>query len=821
MNEEESDTKHKERLMLIVPQPLVGTWIKEFHERNTKLNYYQSTVYKHASMSKEKGFLIWHDMGTGKTLTGINYLTSFIPAASLTDNVNLQDVCQIVTYDDLIAELLAMRYAPEQNEVIEAIFDFENRRIVIDEAHNITTIMRNDKILKEVRMWFYYHLRHSCQVLLMSGTPMYHSAMDIATLINLCTPEQKVDTGTLVAPLIPFDEIAFRKEFFKISYWRVGLYGWLIPILNNPLIKFSALILTGAAFTKFVIDLSYQLKNGAASFQVTKKMKNVATGYMLQNGLNAEGKDNVNDGERYNVYKASTLQDTLHNSSGGRFLLKMSRMIGMDSNLEKGESSGIAAVWAFPLGLTAAFCSILAILKKYDLNSLYYLNCKRLGARIGPFMSYYTHRPIEISKVKTLSKRIKNKTLTLFKSRTVCEKGHFKPEFFKVINVPFNKLQNTLFLDFTIGCVDVDHQHYFQEKNKSGIIDYYNYFGTNYEKDTFLKYGRVIGSLSLSQHNSIKNDGGGSLHPSFNSIAKQWPDLFAKVPSSRHRTRRRNNRTRRRGGANVHSKALLVRDGVRYPLKFHYVLYYVLHTLQHHKKGAEFLPEHAHHVVFSEFKEHALLPLKHFIETTKRDTIVPHPKKASAPIMQMPDRPLVVMELPEDGLEPSAYDVLLLDANKTEGINLHLSDNLHILEPVSNPSRLDQLKARTNRYNNFGYTPKSRRINYVRMYISTNQSFCTNLCRKIKHFATANNKQGRIFWKRFKLFDQDTTPDRIVYQKMFELRNNIKSLSNSCARLAKLNHTSLEYDSCRKTVALMPNKKAISECRICQNKSKE
>ena len=82
---------------------------------------------------------------------------------------------------------------------------YNNKIIVIDEVHNLR--IQNEKGTSEVenkkpglhlyeQYWKFLHTVNDCKILLLSGTPMYDSVEEIASVMNLLLPEDKqLQTG--------------------------------------------------------------------------------------------------------------------------------------------------------------------------------------------------------------------------------------------------------------------------------------------------------------------------------------------------------------------------------------------------------------------------------------------------------------------------------------------------------------------------------------------------------------------------------------------------------------------------------------------------
>ena len=122
-------------------------------------------------------------------------------------------------------------------------FEFNEKIIVFDEAQRLVRIFRNEHISKIVRNWFFFRIRQAYRYLFLSGTPLYNKTSDLAFYINLC------EGGEPTAPLISFSQRLFFKKYYKIVRWKQVLFGWLVPMLNNVVVKGGLLAFTGGLLT--------------------------------------------------------------------------------------------------------------------------------------------------------------------------------------------------------------------------------------------------------------------------------------------------------------------------------------------------------------------------------------------------------------------------------------------------------------------------------------------------------------------------------------------------------------------------------------------
>ena len=180
------------------------------------------------------------------------------------------------------------------------------------------------------------------------------------------------------------------------------------------------------------------------------------------------------------------------------------------------------------------------------------------------------------------------------------------------------------------------------------------------------------------------------------------------------------------------------------------------------------------------------------------------------------DTKLIVKVLKDVGeTEPEEYDVLLLHREYYAGVNLNKARAMHILEPILKPSKLDQVIARANRFNRDGYEDVKDLPVYL--YICNVESFMEMLMLKIRKWQKNKNDLARAFWKRFKLFDQNITPDYITFHKMKEMEKSIAYLRKKLPEVCQLNHSKYVYDDKQKKLVMIKDRDSYNKCLLCRN----
>ena len=169
-----------------------------------KLKPHQNKVVKYMKTSNARGIILYHGLGSGKTITSIaisklyNKTVIIIVPASMRnqwkEELNKMNVKN--TNYKLYSFEGFLNYV-ELNE----IKSLKNNIVIVDEAHRIRSVKgKTSSILVSL-------LQTAMKVILLTGTPMVNSPEDIAPLVNSIT-----GTDTL-----PTDENDFREKFLILE----------------------------------------------------------------------------------------------------------------------------------------------------------------------------------------------------------------------------------------------------------------------------------------------------------------------------------------------------------------------------------------------------------------------------------------------------------------------------------------------------------------------------------------------------------------------------------------------------------------------------
>lgn len=209
---------------------------------SVKLLQYQKIPVQHLldKCLDQKGLLVWHAMGTGKSFTGLSMISTIQRSKILLMlPENLLDVWKAeghklgIDISDLIKkgriEVIVYELGTEFFNVLRKI-DISKFVLIADECHNLIRLIRhrdNTKSYENIAL-----LRGFKKMLLLTGTPMYEDESDLRFLVNIAA-------GKVV---LPMNTDQFQREYFKTSIWRSVFIGWMLSFLSSFLYQSRDLV---------------------------------------------------------------------------------------------------------------------------------------------------------------------------------------------------------------------------------------------------------------------------------------------------------------------------------------------------------------------------------------------------------------------------------------------------------------------------------------------------------------------------------------------------------------------------------------------------
>jgi len=189
-----------------------------------------NTIERVVSRCKnQKGMLIYHELGTGKTFTGLGFLINY-------PNDKCVVMCPTNLKNTWKSEMDRVNFK-KFNKNTEILthkrlfnYDYKNKVVVIDEAHHIPNLLRKESRTKEnveKLKNFMKNIRTCKKIILLTGTPVFDQLTDLSLLINIAAGKDK----------ITYNYTDFLNRYTKLNNKKSFFYGWLYPIMKSSYIK--------------------------------------------------------------------------------------------------------------------------------------------------------------------------------------------------------------------------------------------------------------------------------------------------------------------------------------------------------------------------------------------------------------------------------------------------------------------------------------------------------------------------------------------------------------------------------------------------------
>ena len=232
---------------------------------------HQKAVINHlvASCPKQRGLVVAHQMGGGKTLTALMMLRNYPKSKHII-------VCPSFLKYVYNRESLTIFGKPlSQNTVIldyeefktKALADeefFKNAILIMDEAHYLAPIF--EKLdMETFEKLYVVLLAQPKKCLLLTGTPVYNSSNDLRLIVNIAAGRE----------VLPFREADFMRDFTVPRKVRAAFWGHFMPRLNKAVVYGIPVAALGAGVYSEV--QRYRKKEEISSDTMLSGVKKVAT----------------------------------------------------------------------------------------------------------------------------------------------------------------------------------------------------------------------------------------------------------------------------------------------------------------------------------------------------------------------------------------------------------------------------------------------------------------------------------------------------------------------------------------------------------------
>lgn len=191
---------------------------------------------------EQKGLLINHYMGTGKTFLGIGFAQSFpnrkviVLAPKFLESHWRNQVKEFGVKNPERFTFLSYEDAPSKLEGV----DLSQHIILADEVHNLIRYMRTMNIEANARYTeLFLNLQKAYKIIGLTGTPIYGDESDIAFIINFVSGQN----------IMPFNQETFRLKYTTINPTRQYFRGFLT---ESNLMGSAATLAASGFFTAMV-----------------------------------------------------------------------------------------------------------------------------------------------------------------------------------------------------------------------------------------------------------------------------------------------------------------------------------------------------------------------------------------------------------------------------------------------------------------------------------------------------------------------------------------------------------------------------------------
>ncbi len=659
---------------------------------NIDLKPYQlfPTYYLKNIEPSQKGLLINHLMGTGKTFTGLHFLNTY-------KEYNLYVICPeylINTWksenEKLGSNLNISFYTYNNIDAFLNIKSFVDSIIVFDEGHNFIYELRNN-YNEDEQSKIYKKLYEFEKILFLTGTPFYQDEFDIIYIINLVSGKT----------LLPFNKKIFEDKYFDTSVIKSGFFGWLNPIIGNKFLSMTFLL---AHFSLFISGLTMwnMNKNNAriTEMTITDIQDNGSRGWFINpiTGKWERHSGTINPGnqDEYNLIVDATGKDVadtyMYKNVAVDYYKKILSLFGINltnDDLYSGKATNPTIEMLYgitPVLLVITLGIISKLASNFNLNKVKTLNADKLGKDINKYISAFDNNLDDTVLFNNLKKKICHNENSYGITNSFCrsylsilEVSDFPQHELIIKNTRYNNLQSDIFIRLCYERLSIEDVELLgiTSKEKSKYID-------KLSNDDFLNYGRVISNLLLKQDDKIL-----------------IPDKFLEI------------------------------------IKISF------------EKQT---------VIYSNFYEKGLLLFAKFLKDNNLKF------KILIPNLQTNEQNKIL-----DGFKNKEYQYLLLHPVFTEGLSVIGANQLHILEPLNNYAKFEQLQYRVIRKNSHTHLPLKERKVSIYQWITKSKSYLPLFIDKIKAWKKFSKQV--VYWERLKTYDEDLSPDTLVIKKNDEINN--------------------------------------------------
>lgn len=725
------------------------------------------------------GLLLNHYMGLGKTISGLLY-SSYYKKTENREIIIILPEFLISTwkseikfkgFDINVDEILFIRYenfADDLNILYKKYNKYSKKNfnnnyvLIIDESHKLTYEFNKLKTNKNKKLEKYYDMLQGInKKILLTGTPIFESIYDLNYQINIVAGKD----------ILPLNEINFDREFKKNSLIKSGLYGWLVPLLK---ITLPLQMLYSIAHTSMFVS---SVRPMAESAQLAQDSYSVKSYYAPQNNNDnfIKNKQEINKREI----------DIVKNSNQYKYINKYFSAFGMTLSLAALSTPLGNFILILPLVLLLVTFVIGKLHDKYDLNKISHLNIKKISKLINPYCCYFKYKdlgiPIKNKKNICLSRK-PPKSKDCNKLYLKLKNSSFPLFNFHVKKTYYTDYQTDLFIKLTLNRLNEDELKLLELSK-----DYHpKFFEQKISNQDFRKIGMSIGNLFMNANNinifnekiiNLQNEIQQKIETYYNQDSKKNKNKINKLLDESNfynELTLENLLLNKENKVNKKNKKFLDKIKIKneYPEKFNEIL-----RLSINRRT----------VIYSNFYKNGLEYFKKFLDETNLNKIYHKKPITYYYIDQNIKEDSFLLNNIINKFKNDEINFLLLCPKIVEGINIMKVQDFHLLEPLAEFNKIQQIFARVIRYNSHATLEPQKRYVNIYMWVTYTKNFLSNFSTKFKYWKKFDT--SKIYWERIHEFDQDISPDAITYKMLKKQEKHIYELE----KVLKENNIFNEY----------------------------
>jgi hypothetical protein len=744
----------------------INDLIKILNVKNFKPNVHQILPLFLCEKDNKEGILLNHYMGLGKTISGLLY-SSYYNKKEIRKIILIlpeflistwKSEIKIKGFDINIDEIIFIRYENFIDDIDILYKDYKkyskkffnnNHVLVIDESHKLTEEFNKLKNNKNKKLEKYYEmLKGINRKILLTGTPIFQSIYDLNYQINIVAGKD----------LLPLNELSFDREFKKNSLIKSGLYGWLVPLLK---ITLPLQMLYGITHTSLFISSVQPI---AKISNLEQDSYSVASYYVPQN-------NNDNFIEKKIQINESQMNKLNNEERSLKYVNKYFSIFGMTLGLGALSTPIGNFILILPLVLLLITFVIGKLHDKYDLNKISHLNIAKISKLINPHCCYF--------KYKDLGVPIKNKKNICLSRKPPkskdCDKLYLKlknsnfPLFnFHIKKTYYTEYQTDLFIKLTLNRLN-DNELKLLNLTK----DYHpKFLEQKISNQDFRQIGLSIGNLFENSNdfnifnekiiilqNEIQ-DKIEKYHKENNKKNEKKIQKLLEESNFYNELTLENFLLNKKNKVNKNNKKFLDKIKIKeeYPEKFCEIL-----KISINRRA----------VIYSNFYKNGLMYFTKFLDEMNSKKYKTKPISYYYIDSAIKEDPYLLENI-INKFKNNEINFLLLCPEMVEGINIMKVQDFHLLEPLAEFNKIQQIFARVIRYNSHISLESQKRYVNIYMWNTYTKNFLSNFTTKFKYWKKFDT--SKIYWERIHDFDQDISPDAITYKMLKKQEKHIYEL---------------------------------------------